>query len=138
MLRLDSLMCVVHNCLMTDRRDFYIKQGSTWPGWSWPIYDSNNPDTLLDLTGWSAKSQIRPNANSSTLYWTWSSSPSEGEGTITLSDGHVGISLTDEESQQFDWHGPAGYDIEAYTPDGETILISTGSIHIERNYTRET
>lgn len=123
---------------MTDQRDLHIPQGATWPGLSWPLYDPADGTTLLDLTGWSARSQIRPDPDSSTVHWTWDSTPAEGEGTVTLVGGHVGLNLTDEQSELFTWRTASGYDLEATRPDGEKLIVATGRVYITRNYTKET
>lgn len=59
-----------------------IPQNSDWPGESFPI---RNPDgTPANLSGCSALGEIRPFAGSDELYYTWSTSPTAGQGLITL------------------------------------------------------
>lgn len=64
------------------RYDLVIPQDADWAGVSFPIL---NPDgTPADLTGCTAKGEIRPFAGSPDLYFTWSTSPTTGQGLITL------------------------------------------------------
>lgn len=59
-----------------------IPQASDWPGVNFPIV---GPDyTPYDLTGCSAKGEIKPFPGSDELYYTWSTSPTTGQGLITL------------------------------------------------------
>lgn len=59
-----------------------IPQGADWPGTNYPIVGPDgNP---YDLTGCTAKAEIRPLPASSELYFTWSTSPTTGQGLITL------------------------------------------------------
>lgn len=59
-----------------------IPQGADWPGINFPIVGPDgNP---YDLTGCSAKAEIRPSAGSNELYFTWSTSPTTGQGLIAL------------------------------------------------------
>ena len=123
---------------MTDQRDdLHIRQGATWPGLMWPIFAPADGVTPLDLTGWTARAQVRPDATSPTLYWTWSTAPAAGEGTAEIIGHEVGIELTAAESAQFGWGGPAGYDLELTSPDGRVLIVAAGAVHITRNYTRE-
>lgn len=59
-----------------------IPQAVDWPGVNYPIVDADG--TPYDLTGCSAKGEIRPFPGSDELYYTWSTSPTTGEGLITL------------------------------------------------------
>jgi|GEM_PF-6030223 len=62
--------------------DLAIPKDSDWAGVSFPIL---NPDgTKADLTGCSALGEIRPSPGSDELYYTWSTSPTTGQGLITL------------------------------------------------------
>lgn len=70
----DNLATLVYNLV--------IPQASDWAGVSFPIL---NPDgTLANLTGCSALGKIRPFAGSDELFYTWSTSPTTGQGLITL------------------------------------------------------
>jgi hypothetical protein len=73
-----------------------IPQGADWPGTNFPIV---GPDgTPYDLTGCTAKGQIRPFPGSGELYYTWSTSPSAGQGLITLSGSTLTIRVLADES----------------------------------------
>lgn len=122
---------------MTDQRDLNIRQGATWPGLAWPIFAPADGVTPLDLAGWTARAQVRPDAPSATLYWTWSTAPDAGEGTAEIIGHEVGIALTAAESAQFSWGGPAGYDVKLTSPDGRVLVIPGGAVLITRTYTRE-
>lgn len=59
-----------------------IPQGADWAGINFPIVGPDgNP---YDLTGCTAKAEIRPSPGSGELYFTWSTSPITGQGLITL------------------------------------------------------
>jgi hypothetical protein len=59
-----------------------IPQGADWAGINFPIIGPDgNP---YDLSGCSALGQIRPMPASTELYYTWSTSPTMGQGLITL------------------------------------------------------
>lgn len=69
-------------CLTTQVYPLLIPQGADWPGINYTIVDGDgNP---YDLTGCTALGQIRPLPGSAELYYTWSTSPSSGQGLITL------------------------------------------------------
>lgn len=59
-----------------------IPQGADWPGVDYPIIGPDGEP--YDLTSCSALGQIRPLPASTELYYTWSTSPTAGQGLITL------------------------------------------------------
>lgn len=69
-------------CLTTQVYPLLIPQGADWPGINYTIVDGDG--SLYDLSGCTALGQIRPLPASSELYYTWSTSPSSGQGLITL------------------------------------------------------
>lgn len=73
-----------------------IPQGADWPGINYPIIGPDgNP---YDLTGCSAKAEIRPSPAADELYFTWSTSPTTGQGLITLSGTTLNIRVLSTES----------------------------------------
>lgn len=70
------------SCLSTLVYDLVIPQSADWPGVD---FDIVGPDgAAYDLTGCSAKGQIRSKPGPSDLLFAWSTSPGTGEGLITL------------------------------------------------------
>jgi hypothetical protein len=90
-----------------------IPQGADWPGIDFPII---GPDgTPYDLTGCSALGQIRSSPGSDQLYFTWSTSPTAGQGLITLSTSTLNIRVLAAESSLWTFEYGA-YDILLTNP----------------------
>jgi hypothetical protein len=93
--------------------DLLIPQGVDWPGLNFPISDADgNP---YDLTGCSARGEIRPFAGSDELLYAWSSSPTGSQGRITLADGILNIRTLATETMPWDFTR-AEYDILLINP----------------------
>jgi hypothetical protein len=122
---------------MTGRKDFTIKQGTTW---RLPITIRHAEDqSLFDLTGYLGRGQIRRSHHAVDVI---------AELTVTISltpeDGTLEISLTAEETSAI----PAGetaadasskyvYDVEIYTVDDADVKrILEGFIYINPEVTR--
>lgn len=94
-----------------------------------------NPDgvTPINLTGVTAKMQIRPTAESSTLIIELSTT--NGRIVIVPLEGKLTLSITDEDTNAL----PAGkyvYDLELYNPDGTTARFIEGKVTIHAAVTR--
>jgi hypothetical protein len=78
-----------------------IPAGTTW-AYGWPIYDENN--SLVDLTGWSARAQVRPNrwVGGLGVLHEWSSA--DPPANITLTNSTVTIHVDADESSEWDWY----------------------------------
>src|ERR1700756_2316322 len=92
-----------------------IPQGADWPGVD---FDIAAPDgTPYNLSGCSALGQIRPSPGSDQLYYTWSTSPTTGQGLITLNVQNSTLNIRVLASESSLWtfrDGP--YDILTTTP----------------------
>jgi hypothetical protein len=93
--------------------DLIIPQSVDWPGYNFPI--SGADGTPYDLTGCSARGEIRPFAGSDELYYVWSTSPGPGQGLITLEDSVLNIRTLAVETDSWTWD-TAFYDIVLINP----------------------
>jgi hypothetical protein len=117
--------------------DLTIEQGSDWPGLAFPIFDEeNNP---YDLTGCTARGQIRRLANSEPSLFTWSTSPAAGEGLITLSSNLLTVRILGFESALWAWN-TGRYDIQLTNPAapvGQRVFrIADGAVYLDLEVTR--
>lgn len=98
-----------------------IPQGADWPGINFPIVGPDgNP---YDLSGCSALGQIRPKAGSGQLYFTWSTSPSTGQGLITLNVSASTLNIRVLATESAGWTFERGvYDILLTNPAAPTGL----------------
>lgn len=105
-----------------------IPQGTTW-GVSWPVVDqSGNP---VDLTGWSARSQVRPYVESEQVLHEFSSAA----GDIELSAAHVTLRVSPTESSSWAWRNGV-YDVELTSPDQTVYRVAEGRVTVSSEVTR--
>lgn len=113
-----------------------IPQGADWPGVNYPIIGPDgNP---YDLTGCTARGQIRHAPGSDELYFTWSTSPGVGEGLITLTGTTLNIRVLATESAA--WFFTRGaYDIELTNPaapvGSRVSRVAMGSVTLSKEVT---
>lgn len=113
-----------------------IPQGADWPGINYPIVGPDgNP---YDLTGCSAKAEIRPSPAADELFFTWSTSPTTGEGLITLTGSTLNIRVLSAES--LPWTFTTGaYDILVTNPAAPVGLrvsrVAMGSVTVSQEVT---
>jgi hypothetical protein len=93
--------------------DLVIPQAVDWPGYNFPISGADGEP--YDLTGCTARGEIRPFAGSRELYYAWSTSPTTGEGLITLSGNILNIRTLATETSTWRW-STASYDIVLTNP----------------------
>ena len=123
-------------CLSVLVYPIIITQGADWPGIDYPII---GPDgTPYDLTGCSAKAEIRPSPAADELYFTWSTSPTTGQGLITLSGSTLNIRVLSTESAL--WTFTAGaYDILITNPAAPVGLqvsrVAMGPVTVSQEVT---
>lgn len=113
-----------------------IPQGADWPGINYPILGPTGQP--YDLTGCTAKSQIRPSPGADEVYFTWSTSPTAGQGLITLSGSTLTIRVLAVESAL--WFFTAGsYDIVVTNPAAPVGLrvsrVAMGSVTVSEEVT---
>lgn len=108
--------------------DIEIEQGTTWQ-MAWPVTDDDGDD--IDLTGYTARAQVRTTAADSLVLHEWDSA----EGTIILSNSQVILQLEPADSAQWTWRMGV-YDILLTSGAGESSRISEGAIRVRRAVTR--
>lgn len=110
--------------------NFTIEQGVTFSK-SFIWKDSN--EDVIDLTGFSARMQVRQSVNSSTVLL--SATTANSKLTITAAEGKVTLSLTDAETSalSFDF---GVYDLELVASDDEVTRLVQGSITVSKEVTR--
>lgn len=122
------------------RYSFIVEQGSTK---QFEVIYKDSTGSPIDLTGYSARMQIRPSAGSSTLYATLSSSLwADGtglnlqglSGTKPYTSGSIGVIISAATSSLFDF-GEASYDLELYS--GSTVTrILEGKVKLSKEVTK--
>lgn len=92
-----------------------IPQGVDWPGTDFPIIGPDGQP--YDLTGCTARGQIRSKPGPSDLYFTWSTSPGEGEGLITLNVAASTLNVRVLAAESAPWTFTRGaYDVVVTNP----------------------
>lgn len=118
------------------KRDLVIEQGSTF---RLPIYwlwgETEETAAPVDLTSWLARLQIREKVNSDTEVI--SLSTESGHIVIDGPAGLVDITISDEETAALDFDGPAYYDLELESPNGDVVRFFHGRVGLSREITRE-
>ena len=116
--------------------DLVIPQAADWPGYNFPIFGADG--TPYDLTGCSARGEIRPYAGSDELYFVWSTNPTSGQGLISLDDGVLNIRTLATETAGWRW-AEAEYDLILTNPGAplglRTSRIVMGNIAVSRAVT---
>ena len=106
-----------------------IPQGVTY-GVQWPIRDSDGE--AVDLTGWSARAQVRTSAGSPVVAHEWSTA----KGNLEIVGSTV--ILTVEPAESSDWGWSRGeYDVELTSLDGTVHRVTQGVIHVSPEITRD-
>lgn len=97
--------------LSTLAYDLLIPQNADWPGVTFNIVGPDG-STPYNLTGCSALGQIRPLPGSDELYYTWSTSPTAGQGLITLNVAASTLTIRVLATESVLWaFSTASYDI---------------------------
>lgn len=114
-----------------------IPQAADWPGINYPII---GPDgSPYDLSGCSARGQIRPHPGSDEIYFTWSTIPASGEGLITFSGTTLNIRVLATESEPWVFSQGA-YDILLNNPAAplglRTSRVAMGSVTVSPEVTQ--
>lgn len=116
--------------MVAGRYDFAIEAGATFRRTLvWKI-----DATPVDVTGWEARLQVRRTPTSAVLLLDIDTEP---EVTVGDTDGTIEILLTDEDTQELDWHGLAYYDLELESPGGEVTRLLEGRVALVGEVTRE-
>lgn len=110
--------------------DLVIPQSVDWPGYNFPI--SGADGSPYDLTGCTARGEIRPFPGSDECYYVWSTDPGTGEGLITLADSVLNIRTLAVETAGWTFDC-AEYDLILTNPNApvglRTSRIVMGTVH---------
>jgi hypothetical protein len=114
-----------------------IPQAADWPGVNYPIIGPDGQP--YDLSGCSARGQIRPYPGSDEIYFTWSTTPTSGQGLITLTDTTLNIRILAAESAAWAFTQGA-YDILLNNPAApvglRTSRVAMGSVTVSPEVTQ--
>ena len=120
---------------------FIIEQGATT---NFQINWNNESGSAIDLSGYQAKMQIRPEVESSNVFLTLSSSLSDvcgtginlsgSNGITPLASGSIGIYISAVSSSMLNF-GEAYYDLELIKGCEVTRLLE-GKVKLSKNVTR--
>lgn len=115
-----------------ERHDLTIEQGATWEeSVQWLVPGTETP---VDLTNYTARMQIRPNASSDVVYASLTSSPAAGI-TITAATGIVTMRMSATTTAALSWRD-AVYDLELESSTGVVTRLIEGRVTLSREVTR--
>ena len=106
------------------RQDFICYKGQSW---CIPLYFEHADNTVYDITGWTAKAEIRPEPNSETL-------TAEIHTGVIGVDGEIALALTPEETAQL-WEGAYYWDIYTIRPNGKKEVWFYGKFFVKGRVT---
>lgn len=110
--------------------DLYIEQGATYlRSFVWKT--SSAP---VDLTGYTARMQIRRNPASDEVLF--SATTENSLLTITPLDGKVDLVIPATDTESFDWR-TARYDLELESSVGVVIRLVQGTVTVSKEITRD-
>jgi hypothetical protein len=110
--------------------DIYIEQGATL---SLPIVWKDSAGTIINITGYTARMQVRQSVNSSTILLT--ATTENGKLVIDGSAGKVTISLSATDTAAITWLTGV-YDLELVSSGGVVTRLLEGSVVVSREVTR--
>lgn len=116
------------------RINLQIEQGATFhPTWTWKSGATEATAVPVDLTGCTARMQIREDEDGSTILYELTTENSK----IILGDiaGTIEVIISDEDSAAFTWDNGV-YDLEIEFTDGTVRRWSQGSVIVLPNVTR--
>ena len=95
----------------------------------------------VDLSGWSARAQIRGRVGSIPWVTLTTDAPTTHGSSLTLdAEGYVRIHLHHAETEQIDWNSPSRikgvWDLELVNPDGEVLRLVEGTVAVSQDVTR--
>ena len=114
------------------RRDLVIKQGATW---IYPITWERPAGTPVDISGFTARMQIRDDAYSSTVLVDMTTA--NGRITIDGPAGTVTLILADDLTAALSFRGTAAYDLELVQASPRWVVpLIGGSVTLMPEVTR--
>lgn len=134
------------------QRDIYIEAGATFrSGFTW--HRAGPPDSRgrptpgepYDLTGWSARMQVRQAIDSPAVLTATTTNqmivfgrdPADPSAAVDLTNGRVDIVLTDEQTLVLNPLTTGRYDLLMEDPQGARYRLLQGSVTIDPGVTRE-
>ncbi len=112
------------------KKDLYIEQGATF---EFSLVWTDETDTPKDLTGFSARMQIRATVESNTALVSLTS-PSGGMS-IVAAEGRVNVLISDEQTASLNIKKGV-YDLEVEGGDGRVYRLLQGKVIVDPNVTR--
>ena len=101
--------------------------------WVWSTGSSVEDSTPVNLTGCTAKLQVRPTADSATVLIELST---QNDGIILGGvSGNIKIIVSDEATSLFTWNQGV-YDLFIYFPDGTSVVRMGGLVSVAKGVTR--
>ena len=120
---------------MAERIDLVHDQGATFrKRFIWKT-DTATP-TPVDITGYSARMQIRPTIDATSVIKELTTS--NGGVLLGGENGHVDLYMSDEETAAITAPATYRYDLELESPDGEVTRLVEGKIKFRPEVTRPT
>lgn len=116
--------------------DLEVDQGADyWHEWVWATADDAGVETPVNLTGYTARLEIRAKVSSSTVL-ARAHSTLAVDGTITVDDeGVVRLEFTAATSSAWRWVSGV-YDLELVSPGGDVTRLSEGAVMVRPEVTR--
>lgn len=114
--------------------DLYIEQGSTFR-MRIRLYDADSQP--LDITGYTARSQIRQSISTNTIIHEMTTE--NGGIAVTGPSGYLDIAITDLKTQAFKFTSPAVWDLELVAPVAANSVVSRllkGNVYLDPEVTR--
>jgi hypothetical protein len=105
-----------------------IPRRTTWI-YGWPIFRNGQP---LDMTDWTVWSQVRATLDSPDVLHEWSTANEN----VAVGGGILALRVDPDVSQAWGWTEGV-YDVEAVSPLGETLYVSSGSVFVGPRVTRD-
>lgn len=100
---------------------------------SFPVVLKDSSGTVIDLTGYTARMQIRPFIASSTIIDELTTG--NGRAVITAAEGKVAFTFPHDKTAAYP-AGNARYDIEIESADGEVTRVLEGAFVVRPEVTR--
>ena len=112
--------------------DMLVEAGADWPGIRVPMYDKAGG--AFDPTGCLAHGEIKHHPADAVAIFTWSSTPTGGQGAIVCEPAGVRWYVLGEESAGWTWT-EASYEIKLFNPNApegdRDIRVAQGAVLID-------
>lgn len=109
--------------------DIQIEQGSTF---NLTVNAKNSDGTVKNLSGYTAKMQIRPEVSSSTIYA--DASTTNGMIAINGTQGQITVTISETATALYDW-SIGVYDLKVLSVD-DVIRLVHGNVALSKQVTR--